>query len=189
MAAICGIPLVKLLGISPAGLNATSEGEIRVFYDWIAAYQEQFFTSNLTRVLGFIQLSLWGKVDEDITFSYEPLWSMDAKALAEIRKIEAETGQILVDGGVISTDEERARVAHDPETLYAGLDPNDIPEEADEEDQENTGGTPNGEGQSDVDADEDGDNNADTGGAKVEVHVKGGSTKKPSKKKTAKDKK
>ena len=80
--------------IQPAGLNASSEGEIRVFYDWIGAYQEQFFTSNLTRVLGFIQLSLWGKVDEDITFTFEPLWSLDEKALAEIRKLEGEVGRL-----------------------------------------------------------------------------------------------
>ncbi|WP_241502645.1 anti-CBASS protein Acb1 family protein [Bombella intestini] len=32
--------LVKLFGITPNGLNASSEGEIRVFYDEIAAFQE-----------------------------------------------------------------------------------------------------------------------------------------------------
>lgn len=187
IASVCGIPLIKLLGIAPAGLNASSDGEIRVFYDWIAAYQEQFFTSNLTRVLGFIQLSLWGKVDEDITFTFEPLWSLDAKALAEVRKLEAETGQILIDGGVISTEEERGRIAHDPETLYAGLDPADVPEVEDEEDQEDAGGVPNGP-EADVDEDED-DNNSDTGGgATVHVQVKGGG-KKPAAKKAAKDKK
>ncbi|MGZ8907295.1 MAG: DUF1073 domain-containing protein, partial [Methylobacter sp.] len=37
MAAVASIPLVKLLGITPSGLNASSDGEIRVFYDHITA--------------------------------------------------------------------------------------------------------------------------------------------------------
>lgn len=128
MAAICGIPIVKLLGIQPAGLNASSEGEIRCFYDWIAAYQELFFTSNLHRLIGFIMLDLWGEVDEDIIFTFEPLWSLDEKTLAEIRKIEAETDQLLIDSGVITNAEARARVAGDPDTPYAGLNADEVPE-------------------------------------------------------------
>ena len=133
IAAVCGIPLIKLLGISPAGLNSSSEGEIRIFYDWIAAYQEQFFATNLHRLLGFIQLSLWGEVDEDISATFEPLWSLDEAALAGIRKTDAETGQILIDSGAISTEEERRRVAEDPDTPYAGLDPDDVPDLLEEE--------------------------------------------------------
>src|SRR5690606_1356003 len=30
---VSGIPAVKLLGVSPAGFNATADGEIRAFYD------------------------------------------------------------------------------------------------------------------------------------------------------------
>ena len=63
MASVSRIPLVKLLGISPHGLNATAEPEIRVFYDTIHAQQEAFFRPNLTKVIDFVQLSLWGEVD------------------------------------------------------------------------------------------------------------------------------
>jgi phage-related protein (TIGR01555 family) len=42
MASVSGIPLVKLLGITPSGLNATSDGEIRVFYDWIEHSSSSF---------------------------------------------------------------------------------------------------------------------------------------------------
>ena len=40
MAAVYRIPLVKFLGISPTGLNASSEGELRVYYDLIKSTQE-----------------------------------------------------------------------------------------------------------------------------------------------------
>jgi uncharacterized protein len=128
MAAVSGIPLVKLLGIQPAGLNASSEGEIRVWYDWIEAYQEKLFTEKLGRVIDFIQLSLWGKVDPAITFTYEKLFSLTEKEAAEVREIDARTADINIGAGVLWPLDERTRIAHDPLTLYPGLDVNDLPE-------------------------------------------------------------
>jgi uncharacterized protein len=135
MAAVSRIPLVKLLGISPHGMNATAEPELRAFYDSILAQQEKFFTPNLRRIIAFAQINLWGKVDPDITFAYEPLWSLDEKAAAEVRKTDAETGQILINDGTISTEEERKRIANDPDTLYPGLDPDDMPDLKEEEEE------------------------------------------------------
>jgi hypothetical protein len=128
MSAVCRIPLVKLTGISPAGLNASSEGEIQVFYDTIHAYQEAFLSKNLKRIMHFVMLSLWGEIDKDITFSYVPLWSLDDKQKSEVNKSKAETGQLLVDSGVVSQEEERKRIANDPDSGYQGLDPDDMPD-------------------------------------------------------------
>lgn len=134
-ASVSGIPLVKLLGITPSGLNASSEGEIRVFYDTIGAYQEAFFRDALTKVICFIQLSLFGEVDPAIKFKFEPLMSLDDKELAEARKMDAETAQILIDTGVISPDEERKRIAADPDSPYQnlGTEEEDMPSLLDEE--------------------------------------------------------
>jgi hypothetical protein len=133
MAAVCGIPLVKLLGITPAGLNSSSEGEIRVFYDTISAYQESFYRDNLNKVLGFIQLSLFGEVDDSIVFQFEPLFSLTDKELSEARKAEAETDQIYVDLGAVSPEDVRKRLASDPDSLYPHLDPDDMPDLGEEE--------------------------------------------------------
>ena len=84
IASVCGIPLVKLLGVTPSGLNASSDGEVRVFYDFIHAYQEKLFGENLKRVLAFVQLSEFGDVDEDIGFEFEPLWQMDEAEKADV---------------------------------------------------------------------------------------------------------
>lgn len=135
MASVSRIPLVKLLGTTPHGLNATAEPELRAFYDSIGAFQLKFFSPNLDRVFHFAQLNIWGKVDPDLSYVYEPLWSLDEKAAAEVRKIDAETGQILVDGGAIWQEEERARVANDPDTLYPGLDISDVPDLKEEEEE------------------------------------------------------
>lgn len=134
MASVSGIPLVKLLGITPSGLNASSDGEIRCFYDWIAAYQEALFRTNLTKVINFVQLSLFGEVDPDITFDFEPLWALNEKERAEVEKIEADTAQVRIDSGVIAPEEERLVVANKPDSPYHGLDPADAPDlQAEEE--------------------------------------------------------
>lgn len=129
MASVSRIPLIKLLGISPHGMNATAEPELRAFYDTIHAFQGKFFTPNLKRIFAMAQLNIWGRVDPDLSFVYVPLWSMTEKEEAEVRKLDAETGQIHVDSGVLSPEEERARIAADPGTRYPGIDPNDVPEE------------------------------------------------------------
>jgi hypothetical protein len=129
MAAISRIPLVKLLGISPAGLNASSEGEIRAFYDTIHSFQEQFFRPGLTTVVDFCQLSLWGEVDPAITIKFEQLWSLDEREEAEVRKLDAETDDILVNGvNAVAPEEVRQKIAAAPDSPYASLDVGDMPE-------------------------------------------------------------
>lgn len=124
---VAGIPLVKFTGITPSGLNASSEGEIRVYYDGIEALQEKFIRPHLTTVINLIQMSEFGAVDPDIGFVFEPLWSLDDKAKAEKRKAEADTDAIYIDAGVLDPLEVRQRLASDDESPYAGLDVDDVP--------------------------------------------------------------
>lgn len=136
MCSVAGIPVIVLLGIQPAGLNASSEGEIRIFYDWIHSFQEKFFRPNLTRVIDFIQLSLFGAVDPDITFIFEPLWAMDEVQKATVYKTLMEADTIAVDKGVLDPIEVRKRIAADPDSPHAGLDVDDLPEVAEPEPEE-----------------------------------------------------
>jgi|GEM_PF-2381616 len=122
MAAPCHIPLIKLLGITPSGLNSSSDSEIRVFYDYVHAMQEALFTDPLEIILKVIQLDLFGEIDSNITFDYEPLYELDGEALARVRKSDADTAQVLIHGGVISAGEERLRLVGDPNSGYQGLD-------------------------------------------------------------------
>ena len=128
MSAVTGIPLSILLGITPTGLNASSEGEIRTFFDWVEAQQEGHLTPCVEYVLRVVQLSLFGEIDPDIGFAWEPLWSMDAGEAATVRKTDADTDVVLINAGVISPEESRQRVAADEDSPYAGLDINDLPD-------------------------------------------------------------
>jgi uncharacterized protein len=133
MASVSRIPLVKLLGISPAGLNASSEGEIETFDDTINAGQEALVRPNLTRLLHFVQLSLFGAVDPGITFTFVPLSDLTPKEKAEVDKLEAETDQIRIDSSVLDPGEVRKRVATAPDTPYQGIDVDKVPKLLEEE--------------------------------------------------------
>jgi phage-related protein (TIGR01555 family) len=139
-----GTPVAVLFGITPQGLNASSEGEIRIWEKWVSAYQRAFFGRGLGTVIDMAQLSLYGAVDPDISYEFVPLREMSEKEEAEIRKFEAETEAIYVDMGAVGNDEVRTRLATDPTSIYAGLDVDRMPVQddagGDEGDQPEHGG-------------------------------------------------
>lgn len=123
-----GIPLVKMWGITPAGLNATSEGELTVFYDFITAMQHKIFREPLARVLKIVQLNLWGVVDPDISFEFVPMQEMNEKERAEIRKSTADADAVYITNGVIDAGEVRTRMANDPSSGYEFIDSAQVPD-------------------------------------------------------------
>ncbi|WP_164762644.1 DUF1073 domain-containing protein [Mesorhizobium sp. M7A.F.Ca.MR.245.00.0.0] len=133
MASVSHIPLVKLLGTQPAGLNASSEGEIQVFYDYVHSFQEKLFRKPLHFLLGLVMISLWGETDDGIGFEFEKLEETNEKEAAEVEKTKAERDQILIDTGVISPEESRQRVAADPDSDFSSIDVDDMPELLEEE--------------------------------------------------------
>lgn len=144
MSSVAGIPQVKLFGIQPAGMNASSEGEIRVFYDTIAAVQSSFFRDNLTKVICFVQLSLFGEVDPSITFEFEPLYALSEKEQGEVDKLYAEADQIRIDSGVISPEEARTAIANDAGSRYQDISPDDADDVPDLREEEEEGLEPKG---------------------------------------------
>lgn len=128
MAAPSHTPLVKLLGVTPSGLNASSDGEIRVYYDFIAAQQEAHLRPILDKISALMQLSLFGEVDNAIVWEFNPLYQLDAKELAEVQEVKSRTTSALIDRGVISAEEARQALSSDENSPYSGIDVDDVPE-------------------------------------------------------------
>ncbi|MBO1325356.1 DUF1073 domain-containing protein [Acetobacter sp. TBRC 12305] len=121
MAGIPGIPLVKLFGIQPTGLNASSDGEIRVFYDEIAAFQEAHMGPTIRAIFHLVQLNLWGEIDPDLDFEFVHLWQLSEKEAAEVEKIKADTDAVNVQAGILAAEEARERQAGDPQSIYRNV--------------------------------------------------------------------
>ncbi len=138
IASVSGIPLVILLGVTPSGLNASSDGEVRTFYATIKAYQERVFRKPLTKIIELVQLDLDGKIDPDIGFEFIDLWEVPEAEKAAARKSDADIDVAYIGAGVVDAEEVRARVTKDEESPYFGmdLDKTDAPEPPTLEDDE-----------------------------------------------------
>lgn len=128
MCSVSRIPAMILTGISPSGLNASSDGEIRTFYDWISAQQEAFFSQPLDVMIKVVQLHLWGEIDESITWHWKPLWQLNELELADIRLRESQTDANYIDRGIVSPEEVRAKLARDEDSGYEGIDVSEVPD-------------------------------------------------------------
>lgn len=132
LASVSSTPLSILLGITPSGLNASNDGEVRVYYDHVKDMQEVTFRPNLTTVIQIIQYSKFGDVDPEIDFDFVSLWEADETEVAANRKADAETASLYMADGVISAEEVRNKLARDEGSGYNGLDLNveiELPED------------------------------------------------------------
>lgn len=96
------IPLVRLFGQSPAGLSATGESDMRMYYDNINARQHAKLKSPWEVLLKVLWASELGKeAPEDMEFHFKPLWQMSATDKATNAKTMTETIVGAYDSGVI----------------------------------------------------------------------------------------
>lgn len=133
MAAVSHIPLVKLLGITPTGLNASSDGEIRVFYDYVRGYQSNVLHPLLQNVLRVVQLSLFGAIDPGVSWTWEPLEELSALEDADRRNKDATSDQVYMEAGVVTPQQVAEKLAADPRSGYAGILDEGEPEPADDD--------------------------------------------------------
>lgn len=132
VAGAADVPLTRLLGQAPAGLNATGESDLRNYYDAVAANQENELRPLLDRIDAVMLRSLFGTVPGGLWFEFAPLWQMTPKDRAEVDKLNAETAAIDADSGLLPREAlaagRRGRVIDDGvypgiETAFAGAMP------------------------------------------------------------------
>ena len=86
-----GIPLVRLFGQSPAGLNATGESDIRNYYDNIKHLQRLMLRSGVQRLIDVAFESETGRSPgSSLTFDFRSLWQMSQTDKATVASAEVE---------------------------------------------------------------------------------------------------
>ncbi len=104
LASAARMPLTVLMGMSPAGMNATGESDTRHWYDQVKSYQEHALRPRLLRLVRCIARGL--QLDPlawDVCFP--SLWQTTEKENAELRKLVAETDAMYIDKGVLLPEE------------------------------------------------------------------------------------
>jgi phage-related protein (TIGR01555 family) len=109
LATAARMPVSLLLGQSPSGLQATGDADISFFYDQISAKQETELRPKIERFLRLLFLDksgpTQGQEPENWSFTFNPLWQLDAKEEADLRKTQAETDEVYLQNGVVTTAE------------------------------------------------------------------------------------
>lgn len=107
-ACISDIPVTVLFGVSPAGLNATGESDIRLWDERVEDDQdhqlpqlEQLVELNLLAYEGPVK----GKVPDSWEIKYRPLRQANEKDQAQARYFVAQTDQLYWEGDVASREE------------------------------------------------------------------------------------
>lgn len=102
IAGATGIPLVRLFGQSPAGLNSTGESDLRMYYDNVAAQQESRLRDGMMKVLRVMHKSLFGVLPPDnFDFDFVPLWQTSTKEKADIATSITTTVATAYEKGII----------------------------------------------------------------------------------------
>lgn len=135
VAAIAGVPATKLLGTSPKGFNATGEYEEASYHEMLESIQANDLTPLAERhhqlvIKSFVIPKLKIDLDVETTLNWLPLDTPTAEELAATNLSKAQTGQVLIQSGAISSEDERQRVATDKQGGYneIGILENDDPE-------------------------------------------------------------
>jgi len=101
------IPVTKLLGIAPSGLNSTGESDLRNYYDNLSTIQESKYSPKLKFFDDLMTASIFGKVQE-VEYNWASLWQKSDKENADIRLINAQVDNLYLNNGVLEDDEVRS---------------------------------------------------------------------------------
>jgi uncharacterized protein len=99
-----GIPLVRLFGQAPAGLNSTGESDMRMYYDNINAQQETDMRDGMMKILRVLHKSLFDEMPlESFDFDFASLWQTSAKEKADIAGVVVTAVTTAFEKGVIDS--------------------------------------------------------------------------------------
>lgn len=101
VAGAADIPITRLLGQTPGGLQATGEADIRNYYDRIQSMQELVLQPAMSILDECLIRSALGSRPKELFYEWASLWQSTAKERSEIGKLTAETIKILGDSKLI----------------------------------------------------------------------------------------
>lgn len=145
-----GIPLVRLFGQSPAGLNATGESDLANYYDNINQQQEGRLRTPLQVLYAVLHMSVLGKpLPDSFSFKFASLWQLDDEKKANVAKGVTDAVLAAEEAGLIkrSTALKELRQSSEITGVFSHITDEEI-KEADDEDP-----PPPGEGVDDEETD------------------------------------
>jgi len=108
-ASAANMPVTKMWGISPAGMNATGESDLQLWEQQVEAYQVQYVKVPLERMVSLAMLTAGSatgsKVPESWSIAFAPLRVMTDEQLATVQSTISQALALLLDREVFTPEE------------------------------------------------------------------------------------
>lgn len=96
------IPVTKLFGRSPAGMNSTGESDLVNYYDHVKQLQESDLRPILEKLLPVLCMSVWGAIPDDLNFEFEPIRDSSESERADLMLKYTQAIATAYSGNIIS---------------------------------------------------------------------------------------
>lgn len=96
------IPVTKLFGRSPAGMNATGESDLTNYYDTIEEKQETYLRPVYDKLFPIILMSVFGAVPDDFDFAFNPVRKPNNDEMADLASKNTDSITKAFQAGLIS---------------------------------------------------------------------------------------
>lgn len=121
---ICAVarePAIILYGTSPKGFNSTGDIELNVWHETIHNLQEKCIRPNLSITMDLLQMHLYGEIDSDIVFDFEPLKELSELEKSQIRVNDSIADSNYVNSNILSPLEIREKLIENTESGFNNL--------------------------------------------------------------------
>lgn len=128
------IPLVRLFGQSPAGLNATGESDLRTYYDGILQKQQTTLLVPMTRIYRAVAQSEGIVLDEGFRVKFRSLWQMTEKEKSEVTTAKTDSIVKVYEAGIFGRARalEELKQSSEETGTFSNITDKDIKEAEDE---------------------------------------------------------
>lgn len=96
------IPLVRLFGQSPAGLNSTGESDVRTYYDNVNSQQNKVMKVGVTKLYQVLAISMGITIPDNFRIAFRPLWQLTEEQRATIAETVVKAVSAAKEIGLIS---------------------------------------------------------------------------------------
>jgi len=96
------IPVTKLFGRSPAGMNSTGESDLQNYYDMISQQQESVLKPKINKLLPILCMSELGYVPDDLGIKFNPVQTPTDEKMADIVGKKVDSIVKAYDAGLIN---------------------------------------------------------------------------------------
>jgi phage-related protein (TIGR01555 family) len=96
----CEIPATRLFGRAPQGMNATGEGDEKIYEGSIEQKQEAYLRPAFDKLLPVMCMSEWGAIPDDLDYEFNPIGSPSDKDKADLAKNKTDSILSVYNAGI-----------------------------------------------------------------------------------------